>query len=472
MTAALTPNQVAARLDRLPVGRFHRCFLILISLGAWFDYYDNFVASSLAVALKRSGVLLSGSTFGWRVPDTGLFMASLPLGMFLGTIFFGMASDRLGRRFAFVAMLLLYSLASLIGGIGYYPLSEHAGPAAGLALLLITRVLAGAGIGAENVVIDVYLSEMMPRQTRGWAVALTHAAAFTALPASALFTRLLASKEAPGGWWMLLVIGSLGALFSWYFRRNLPESPRWSALAGRQAEAERNLERIESAIEEESGQPLPTPAKAAPAGPERRLSFLEIWSSRYRGRTLMLVAIHLLQTVGYYGFMHWLAVLLQAKKFDYNAALTLQIGPALLAPVGPILGMWSIERYQRKWLLVGLALAVGAAQLAFGAANDAVLLVLIGAGVVVCLNWFSAVFHAYQAELFPTDARATGVGFTYAWSRLTMVILSLVMPGLIAYDLMLAFVVMAGAMGAVALIIGIFGPLTNARSLEEVSPDE
>ncbi len=469
MTAVLTPNQVAARLDRLPVGHFHRRFLALISLGAWFDYYDNFVASSLVVALGRAGVLQPGATIGLGISDIGLFMAALPLGMFFGTIGFGLASDRVGRRFAFVALLLLYSLATLLGGAGYYPLVAVTGPAVGLALLVITRALAGAGIGAENVVIDVYLSEVMPRQARGWAAAVTHAVAFTAFPAAALLTRLLAPKDAPDGWWMLLVIGSLGALFSWYFRRGLPESPRWSALVGRHAEAERNLARIEAAVEEESG-PLPAPDKAHGLHPAGVRHWGEIWSPRLRGRTLMLIAFHLLQTVGYYGFMHWLAVLLQAKQFDYNAVLLLQLGPALLAPLGPILAMWSIERFQRKWLLVGLALAVAAAQLAFGASGDAILLVLIGAGVVVCLNWFSAVFHAYQAELFPTEVRATGVGFTYAWSRLSMVVLSLVMPALIQRDLILAFAVMAGAMTAVALVIGFFGPLTNARSLEEVSP--
>ena len=37
----------------------------------------------------------------------------------------------------------------------------------------------------------------------------------------------------------------------------------------------------------------------------------------------------------------------------------------------------------------------------------------LGALIVVCSNWFSAVFHAYQAELFPTEARGVGPGFCY-----------------------------------------------------------
>src|SRR5882762_8559359 len=102
MTASLTPNQVAARLDRLPVGRFHRRFLALISLGAWFDYFDNFIAGALAVALPAAGVLAATRPGEW-ISEVGLFMAALPLGMFLGSIFLGQASDLLGRRFGFIA---------------------------------------------------------------------------------------------------------------------------------------------------------------------------------------------------------------------------------------------------------------------------------------------------------------------------------------------------------------------------------
>ena len=71
-------------------------------------------------------------------------------------------------------------------------------------------------------------------------------------------------------------------------------------------------------------------------------------------------------------------------------------------------------------------------QLLFGLVGDARVLTLAAALVVVGCNWFSAVFHAYQAELFPTTARATGVSFIYAWSRASMVAINLFLPGLIA----------------------------------------
>jgi len=469
MITPLTPHQVAARLDRLPVGRFHYRFLGLISLGAWFDYYDNFVAGTLAVVLPLAGVLPEAKKGDWT-SAVGWFMAALPLGMFLGSIFFGMASDYLGRRFGFIAMLLLYSLATLAAGAGYYPLVAVAGSSAGLALLLVTRLLAGAGVGGENVIIDAYVSEMVPSQIRGWAVAWTQAIAFTALPVAALLGRLLTPRESPSNWWLLLLIGSLGALWSWSLRRQLPESPRWSASVGRHEEAAASLRAIEVAVEREAGvslQPVSLPVQT----PARRAPFREIWSPRYRGRTLLLIAFHVLQIIGYYGFMHWLATLLVAKQYVENAALTMQFAASLLAPVGPLLAVWTCERLERKWLIMILALVISGAQVLFGLRQHVVLLTLVAAVVIVCLNWFSAVFHVYQAELYPTEARATGVGFTYAWSRASMVGLSLIMPGLIATSLPVAIGLIAVSLLGVAILVGVFGPLTNARALEDLSPD-
>ncbi len=463
----MTPNQVAARLDRLPLSRFHGRFLFWVSLGAWFDYYDNFIAGTLASVLPQAGVLKNPQP-GGMFSELGLFMAALPLGMFVGTILLGLATDYLGRRFGFIAMLLLYSLATLAGGAGYYPLTAAAGATTGLVLLLVTRFLAGAGIGAENVILDAYISELMPRQVRGWAVTIAHAAAFTAMPVAAFLPLLLVPKEAPQRWWTLLVLGSLGALFTWYFRRRLPESPRWLAATGRGEEAARIVKDIEETVAREKQQPLTT-VDVAPRPELPRVPFRAIWSRQYRGRTLLLTAFQLLQTVGYYGFTHWLVLLLQKKDFTPESARGMQSISFLLAPLGPLLALWTIERFQRKWLIVGLSVSLAAGQVLFGTLQEAVVLTLLGMLIVVGNNWFSAVFHAYQAELFPTEARATGIGFTYAWSRASMVALNLFMPDLLETSLPAVFGMMTAAFLGVAGLIGCFGPRTNAQPLEEIA---
>jgi putative MFS transporter len=314
---------------------------------------------------------------------------------------------------------------------------------------------------------------------RGRSVALVHAAAFTAIPAGFFLAGWLGSTD----WWLLLVIGSLGALLTWYFRRRLPESPRWLAATGRSGEAGRILAGMERAIAQETGQPLPEVSRNDKSvGADRKDGdpravvqrsgpFRELWSPRYRRRTLLLMAFHLLQTIGYYGFFHWMTKLLVDKGFA-GEAFQMSLVATLLAPVGPLLGVLTSERWQRKWLIVMLTTGVSVLMIGFGLALDPIGLIVLAAGCVVGLNWFSAVFHVYQAELFPTSSRATGVGFTYAWSRVSMVGLNLVMPGIIATSFPAAFMLMAGSMLAVAALVACFGPLTNSRSLEESAAGE
>ena len=95
--------------------------------------------------------------------------------------------------------------------------------------------------------------------------------------------------------------------------------------------------------------------------------------------------------------------------------------------------------------------------------------VAIGALFTIFSYWFSSAFHAYQAELFPTRARATGVGFTYSMSRLSAVFSTLIIGALLVRGVFAVFVFMAAAMLGVALVVGVFGPRTNARALEDIS---
>src|SRR5204862_98837 len=97
------------------------------------------------------------------------------------------------------------------------------------------------------------------------------------------------------------------------------------------------------------------------------------------------------------------------------------------------------------------------------------IMIAIGGVLTVFTYWFSAVLHAYQAELFPTRARATGVGFTYSWSRLSAVFSTLIIGALLREGVLAVFMLMAAAMVGVALVVGIFGPTTNAVVLEEIS---
>ena len=143
---------------------------------------------------------------------------------------------------------------------------------------------------------------------------------------------------------------------------------------------------------------------------------------------------------------------------------------ALASPIGPLLAVATSDRMERKWTIVVLAILVAAFGLGFAGAATPVMVVAFGALLTLSNYWFSAAFHAYQAELFPTRLRATGVGFTYSWSRLSAVFSSLLIGAvLVRGGVGAVFTLLAAAMCGVALIIGVLGPRTNRIALEQLA---
>ena len=441
---------IAARVERLPLVRFHYRFIALISLGAFFDFFDIFMMAYIGAALQTSGFL--------GLEQFSVLIAAGFLGMFAGTVVFGIGSDRFGRRTSFVLMLLVYSAFTLAGAFS---------PDA--TWLIVTRALAGVGIGAELVVIDTYVTEIVPGAYRGRFVAITQLVGFCAIPVAALLSRvLLPTHEGLDGWRWILVIGALGGVFAWWIRRGVPESPRWLESVGRTDEAERVMTEIERQVEADHGGPLPAPGALRVERAER-VPVRELFAPAYRSRTIMLLVFHLLQTVGIYGFANWAPTFLLRQGESLGSSLEYSFLIALVSPVGPLLGVLTAERFERKRSIVVLSTLMAVTGLAFPFARSAVAIVAIGALFTIFSYWFSSAFHAYQAELFPTRARATGVGFTYSMSRLSAVFSTLIIGALLVRGVFAVFVFMAAAMLGVALVVGVFGPRTNARALEDIS---
>jgi MFS transporter, putative metabolite:H+ symporter len=446
----IATNSIASRIEQIPVGKFHRRFITLVSLGGWFDFYDIYMMAYIGAALQQSGFLTLHQF-------TNTIAAGF-LGMFAGTIVFGMGSDRMGRRSAFVTMLLIYSLFTLAGAFA---------PSAGW--LLVLRFFAGIGIGAELVVIDTYVSEIVPSSARGRYVAITQTTGFTAVPVVAILVRLLVPTHfLIEGWRWVMVIGSLGSALAWYFRRSLPESPRWLESRGRHAEAEQVLTQLEAELGASVPESRTTAAESAGVKAERA-SFAELWRPPYRRRTIMLVIFHALQTIGYYGFANWAPTFLLRRGVSLLHSLEYTLMIALVSPLGPALAVWTSDKLERKWSIVATALAIAAFGLGFGFWSLPMLIVASGALVTLFSNWFSALLHAYQSELFPTRLRATGVGFTYSWSRLSAVFSSLLIGAVLVHGVSAVFALLAAAMCGVALVIGVFGPRTNRIALEQLS---
>src|SRR5690242_2293214 len=113
LTSTAPPSRIALRLERLPVSGFHYRFISLVSLGEWFDMYDLFMVAYVGAALQHTGFL--------SLHQFSQLVAAGFLGMFVGTVLFGITSDQMGRRTSFIAMLVIYSTFTLLGAMAPSP---------------------------------------------------------------------------------------------------------------------------------------------------------------------------------------------------------------------------------------------------------------------------------------------------------------------------------------------------------------
>ncbi len=207
---------ITARLDRLPATRTIWNLVILLSLGGVFEFYDLFFTGYVVPGLVRSGLLAHVTVGIFTGPAA--FVAATFLGLWIGTLAFGYVADRYGRRTIFTISLLWYCVFTLLMAF-----------ATTGAWLLVLRVIAGIGIGVELVTIDTYIAELMPKHLRGRAFAVNQTIQFAVVPVVAFLGWLLVPIAPLGfaGWRWVVLIGSVGAVFVWFIRRGVPESPRW-----------------------------------------------------------------------------------------------------------------------------------------------------------------------------------------------------------------------------------------------------
>lgn len=139
-------------------------------------------------------------------------------------------------------------------------------------------------------------------------------------------------------------------------------------------------------------------------------------------------------------------------------------------PAGSALSLLIVERIDRKWLIVGSALAMAFLGVLFGSARVPGLIVLWGFLYTLASNFFSNGLHIYQAEIYPTRARATAAGTAYGLSRLTSALQPFVLlPVLLGLGPQTLFTVIASVLVVCALDVGILGPSTTGQPLETVS---
>ncbi|PVZ19867.1 MULTISPECIES: MFS transporter [unclassified Pseudomonas] len=451
---------LSARIDRLPATGSLWRLVALLSIGGFFELYDLFQTAYISPGLLKAGIFATGAQGAFGVSDQAAFASATFLGLFVGASLLSPFADRFGRRAVFTYALIWYTLATVLMGVQSSAMA-----------IILCRFIVGIGLGIELVTIDTYLSELMPKRMRTSAFAFAFFVQFLSVPAVALMSWWLVPQAPLGidGWRWVVLASAVFALFIWWLRKRLPESPRWLAQQGRFEEAEAVVVRLEQRCEQELRQPLQAPEiEQAEFEPKGR--FADIWKPPYRRRAFMLIAFNFFQAIGFFGFGNWLPALLAGKGMEATHSLGYAFIITLAYPLGPLLFTRWANRFENKWQIVGSAIGTVIFGTLFAAQSTPTGLIACGVMVTFCNAWLTFAYHSYQSELFPTSIRARAVGFCYSFSRLSTVFSSLMIGFFLEHfgtPGVLAFIV--SSMLIVTLTIGGFGPRTRNLALERIA---
>lgn len=202
---------------------------IAAAIGNTVETYDYAVYGFLATVLGK--VFFPASSAGTALLSSFAVFGSAFLARPAGALVFGPLADRLGRRAALVASLLLMAGASTL--IGFLPPTDSIGIAAPIALVLL-RFTQGLAGGVEYTTAIIYVAEFAPPDRRGALASRVQVGSLAGFLIGAVVVLSLNAALPPQqmlawGWripfLLALPIGAIGL----YLRSRLGETPEFLA---------------------------------------------------------------------------------------------------------------------------------------------------------------------------------------------------------------------------------------------------
>jgi MFS family permease len=457
LPAALPAGPIAARLSAMQWNRFHTVIVLLFGMGWAMDAFEVTLIGNVLGALRER--------FQLGADAMSLILGAWFAGLMLGAAGFGYLADRYGRRRIFLASLVLYGVATLAAAL-----------APNLAALLLLRLLAGIGVGAEYSAINAAIAELVPSRSRGRAAALVLNFWPIGSLVAALLSWLVLSALPPDlGWRVVFGFGGVIALSSAWFRRHLPESPRWLESGGRDAEALAIVAGIEAGM---TSLPVPEPA---PIGQRMRREGAGVMTllRRCPARLALGAVLDFAEASGYYGLFAFLPLVVLPALHLAPARLPLfYLAGSVGALCGGLVASVLLDRWGRcaTVSLFYLATALGTVGLAFATDLGAGVLML-GFALVNLLatgSWIAA--YPTFSELFPTPLRASGIGASVAVGRIGAMISPFLVGTLGARSMPAALLLLAGfwLLGAATMAVWRWtgGIEASGLPLERIAPQE
>ena len=393
-------------MDRLPWARWH--WLVVIGLGTvWIlDGLEVTIVGSMSAALQEEGTGLGLTSF-----DVGLAGAVYVAGACIGALFFGQLTDRFGRKKLFLVTLAVYTVATVLTAFSMNP-----------AWYFACRFLTGTGIGGEYAAINSAIDELIPATYRGRVDVAINGSFWIGAAAGSLLTIPLLDPtviDQGAGWRLAFGLGAVLAVGILIVRRNVPESPRWLFIHGREDEGERIVQDIERTVQEETGRTLHEPSDSITIQQRKSIGIGLIARTvftLYPKRTILCFSLFVGQAFLYNAFFFTygdtLTTFLDVKQTGWYIAIFAVsnfVGALALSPLFDRLGR--VKMIAGTYILSGALLAVAGFVLGD---LSAVSLTVFGAVIFFFASAGASAAYLTASEIFPMETRALCIAFFYA----------------------------------------------------------
>jgi MFS family permease len=393
----------------------------------------------------------------------------------VGALVFGYLTDRLGRKKLFIATLGLYLAATVLTAFSISPL-----------WFFVCRFFTGAGIGGEYAAINSAIDELIPARVRGTVDLVINGSYWLGTAFGAALSLVLLDESlfaANVGWRLAFGIGAVLGLGILLVRRNVPESPRWLFIHGRDEEADRLVGEIERDVEEDTGERLEPVDKTITIRQRDTVGFLTIAKTVftiYPKRTVLGLSLFVGQAF-IYNAVTFNFVNIMGKYYGVSSSA----GPVYLIPfaignfLGPVLLGRLFDTVGRRTMIAGCYILSGvlfAVMALLFQSGDLTTSTQVIAFVVIFFFASAGASAAYLtvSEIFPMETRAMAIAFFYAVGTglggaigpvLYGSLIDPAHPGKLAVGFFIAAALMVGA----GLVEAVLGVPAEQKSLEDIA---
>ncbi|QNH01729.1 MFS transporter [Pseudomonas sediminis] len=371
-----------------PLGKLHYTLLFWCSFIMLFDGYDLVIYGSVVPQLMEEWAL-TPVIAGW-MGSAALF------GMMFGAVAVGPLADRLGRRRVVLYSMTLASICALATAATWDATS-----------FATTRFITGVGLGGAIPNIVALMNDLAPTARRSRMTTIMLSFYSIGAMISALVAMLIIPRF---GWQATFLIGGIPLLFLPWMSRQMPESLHFLLEKDKDA-ARALLKQIDPAIDH--GQvSFEAPQRTSSAAPLSRL-FSE---GRGLGTVFLWLGFGMCMLM-VYGLNTWLPKIMVAGGFPLGSSLMFLVTLNIGATAGALGGGWLADRWGCKPTLMLFFLLAVISLCTLGIKPGPLLLnaMLLVAGATTIGTL--AVIHAFAAQQYPSEIRATGVSWCSAIGR-------------------------------------------------------